>query len=212
MTVLFVVFAVLALLALPYEPLNRLTPDTEAVFEFASKDSSVVGNLHVSGKGGISAGNPLTLDVTLNVSQTKLNFTLQKVLFVPDSAILYPIVTNALGFPTHPTLSMKKVSEVEWWGQLKVIYYQEGSYGADLILQGPLKSNPLLVIVNTGHLPFAIHVSSEDVTVTAKTNALLLSLSLAFLAFSCLELRVEENRSSCNSTQSDNDLRRGKSQ
>jgi hypothetical protein len=201
----FVFFATTAFLVLPYEPLNVLTPQTESYISFAGYFPSETqpyidqGYVWITSKGGISADNPITLDVTLYTNSAS-DFTANSVYFTPLDCYDYPIHTNALGFPFARTAILGQQEQNKWVGELHVIYYKAGDFPVNITLVGFSKNNPHAQITFTGLTSEVIHISREDVTVTAKTNSLLFTLSLAFLAFSCLELTVEHNGKSADSS------------
>lgn len=195
----FVLFALTAIFVLPYEPLDVLTPQTRTYIAFQAFYPSTRsyldrGYVWATSKGGISADNPITLAVTLYTNPNS-NITINSIYFTAEGCYAYPIQTNALGFPIVMAMALQPQGQNKWVsGDFRVIYFKPGDYSANITLVGATKVNPGTSLIMQGPTLDVIHISGEDVTVAAKTNALLLSLSLAFLAFSCLELRVEDNR------------------
>lgn len=195
LTAAFLVLVLCAILNLPYEPFNsRLTPDSEAIFTLTTiGDQRIIGTVDLKGKGGLSAGNHLTITVMFYVNETLLNQTAQSVWFSPNAAYIYPIVKTDRGFPLVQSLSLTHEGD-KWVGQLEVTYNQGGMYGVEIKVIGSSLDNPREGRVTVVPIPNVVHISDEDVTVSAKTNALLLSLELAIVALACLELRIEDHR------------------
>jgi hypothetical protein len=194
LTVAFLLFSASAILALPIEPLNLLTPPSEAYFGAAGDPADIT--FHVTGKGGISAGNPLHVEITVHIHESALNFTVSTVEVAFEHATLFPFDPNQ--FPAYPSFQLYQEKD-RWYHDVWIIYYQGGTFGASLTLRGVSKTNPYVVMELPGTLCVLpacnlIVISPEDVTTLGKTNALLMSVSLAFLAFSCLELRLEYGR------------------
>ena len=80
--------------------------------------------------------------MTLYVDEESLTFAVNEVSLDAEGAISYPVTRDARGFPLHPVLAMTRVAGNKWSGQIDVIYYQAGSYGANVTLKGPLRDNP----------------------------------------------------------------------
>jgi hypothetical protein len=73
---------------------------------------------------------------------------------------------------------------IQWTGHERVIYNQGGSMTANIII-GSRKLN----------VTAPIQISSSDVTVTARTNSLLIGLTIALIGFAVWEVRDAGNES-----------------
>jgi hypothetical protein len=153
----------------------------------------------IQGKGGLSANNPLTISLTWYINNRTLfdmrvGFRFEKPVFRPHGAYSInswtkQVIRDERGFPQFVNITLTRQetkNDIEkWTGSQEVIYYQGGiDWGFEIILD------------NTAKLPFpnSVHIGTEDVTVVSRTNAVVTSLTLAILAFSCLELRSEEKQ------------------
>ncbi len=195
LTALFVVFAVSALFALPYDPMfNVFTPRSETYAQFGNSNY-FHWVVHVTGKGGISAGNPLSFNATLYTNETTLaDYNVDSVGFLFNDSYSYPLTANNESLLTTSVFLLGHIRDNKWSATGQIIYYQAGAFATTVNMHCTAKGNPNYVTIVHGSSPALIQISSEDVTVLAKTNAYLLSLSFAFLSFACLELRVENNR------------------
>jgi len=202
LTVLFILFAVAALFALPYEPeFNAFTPRSVAYTQIGTRYYSYL--VYVSGRGGISAGNPIYFNVTAFTNQTQFsNYVVDSVYFMFNASYAYPPVKSQ-GIFTTPTFMLGQIGSNVWTRTGQIIYYHAGDYAATIFIHSIMKNNSLRALEVDSATAGVIQVSSEDVTVLAKTNAYLLSLSFAFLSFVCLELRIEEHRKSRKTRQHD---------
>jgi hypothetical protein len=145
------------------------------------------GWVTLKGKGGLSAGNPLTLSMTMYFYAAALGTNVANVSFAPQGAYIaqvpnlpfFPIVvqTDTRGFPLSPTIGLAKLGD-HWTGQGLVIYNQGGAKTINIIINGV-----------TYHSPDTVEIGSEAVTVAARTNSLLVSLTWVIIAFTVLELR-----------------------
>lgn len=156
----------------------------------------------IQGKGGLSANNPLTISMTWYINNRTLfdqgiGYRFEKAILRPVGA--YSIdqwtkqeIRDSRGFPQFVNITVTRQetkNDAEKWtaGPQDIIYYQGGTeWGFEIILDNHLK------------LPFpnSVHIGTEDLTVVSRTNAVVTSLTLAILAFSCLELRSEEKQES----------------
>lgn len=185
----------LFILSLPIEPLNLLTPESTATYIFGmnaqltDKNTSRVvhlldGYATVHGKGGLSANNPLTVSITLYFSQNKseVTFNMREVEVGLHGAYKYPLAYDSRGFPEFAHIPLSKQGD-KWTGEGKVMYYAGDVWGGDLRIDG-----------DPQRLPNSIHIGSAEITTSAQTNALFISLTLAFGIFAVLELRTTEMR------------------
>lgn len=165
------------------------------------------GHITIQGKGGLSADNPLDFSVTAYLPTTPSN---SRVTFMPNGAyatespsIWLPIALNSTGMLLQqfrlPFFPIVEATDKEgspeglgilltfldgvWLGYGTAIYNQAGNFSAT---------------ITGGSLSFllspSIEISSESVTVTARTNSLLVALTWLIIAFAALEIR-EHDRS-----------------
>jgi hypothetical protein len=153
--------------------------------------SKFVGNgtVTLSGKGGLSAGNQLEMDVVVYFAKGTFDSRTPQIYFSPTGAF---VAESWLGIPQDsPQIDMQNLpidanitlvpSGNRWTGYQWVIYNQGGSFTPTMSIDGIL-----FPIVGP------IEIGSEDVTVTARTNALLVSLTWVIIAFSILEWRRKQ--------------------
>ena len=143
------------------------------------------GLVTLTGKGGLSADNPLTMRVILY----SLSFRIrpQQIAFVPQGAFeaanswnpLAPVSPklDALGLPVSARIPLTENSGV-WSGDQIVIYNQGGALMTNLNVDGQIFAiiEPILI-------------ESEAVTALARTNSLLVSLTWVIIAFPTIEAR-----------------------
>lgn len=152
-----------------------------------------VGNVSVilTGNGGLSAQNPLHMIVTVYFAKDAfVSSGSHVVVFSPIGAYIAQNAsflglsipqdqpeTDSQGLPINANITLTQQDDV-WSGGEWVIYNQGCTCGLNMTID---------------NISFAITqpivISSDDVTVTARTNALLVSLTWVIIAFSALELR-----------------------
>lgn len=144
------------------------------------------GTVTLTGKGGLSAGNQVEMQVTAYFAQNYFGSRTPNISFSPigasEAASWLGIPqdkpeTDRLGLPVDANITLKPSGNA-WTGDDWVIYNQGGSYDSRMVINGM----PFTVVGS-------IQIGAEDVTVTARTNALLVSLTWVIVAFSALELR-----------------------
>jgi len=110
--------------------------------------------------------------------------------------------TDALGGPVFAAVSLTNQGPVEgekgwvkWTGTGRIIYSQEGNWAIRLTLNGgrQVASDAIM------------HIASEDVTVGSRTNALLISLTVAFFIPAILEFREKDQAQSTTKDQDESD-------
>ncbi len=205
-------FAVLALGFIPYQQqvpvLGFLIPTSEATFiiDITRNDNTTSyrdvlvadGYLVLSGKGGLSAGNPLTLAVTLYFNVSVLGMDPTRVVFGPHGAYAYPLKTDPRGFPIFAAINLTDTGlNHKWFGKGDVIYYQGDNWGAFLFVFDDARR----IALEPMRMPNILHIGTEDVTFASRTNSLVVSLSWAFLAFASAELRIDKNTEKTDSNQ-----------
>ena len=213
-------FIVLAFVSLPIQGLDWCTPASTARFKFFvaeikkvshwwtviypnktqvtinqtfTETVRVIGNgtVVLTGKGGLSAGNPLHMTVTIYFVKNAFTSPEPTVIFQPGAFAAE--VTNlwfvtipqdqdkidAREFPLDANITLTKQDD-KWTGDMWVIYNQGG------------ENIPHMTIdQNEFGISNPIAIGSEDVTVTARTNSLLISLTWVIIAFTALELKKE---------------------
>ncbi len=181
------IFFILALFALPYSHdwFDRFTPESEATFRYSMHDEtgSIVGDGYItfSCKGGLNANNPLQMDVTLYLNRTFWeNYYPLKIIFRPHGTYDFPIMKDERGFPLFADIYLTNQGDDKWTGGRKVVYYQGDFWGANVVFDDRIE-----IIA-----PNFIRISSEDVTILVRTNAILLSLTLVTVAFACLNVAI----------------------
>jgi hypothetical protein len=151
------------------------------------------GQLVVSGEGGVSVQNPLSIYAQVTVPQQAYVF-LQKVVSIhvfPLGALHYPLVLNPNGIPEVENLTLTQNGNL-WTGSDNIIYTRSNETGDATVAN--------MTIVNIfggttsaysieGH---GIQVSPIDVTLAVNNNLLTASLTFAILGFAALELRKED--------------------
>jgi len=182
-------------------PFNFLTPDSRAIFIFTWQPMAPSNNYTVSdayvevqGKGGLSANNPLRITLTWYINNRTL-FD-KGIAFQFKNPILRPIgayainpwtkqvATDDRGFPMFVNITLHRVEAKydmeKWTGSDEVIYYQGGvNWGFEIILDNQYKMT----------FPNSVYIVTEDVAVVSRTNALVTSFTLVFLAVACFEFR-----------------------
>jgi hypothetical protein len=156
------------------------------------------GFVTVSGKGGLSAGNPLDFEITMYTNKDVLGKEPSTISVTPQGAFAanVPMIgpleipfqsivpkTTELGFPEAITLAMLKVGD-KWLGGGKAIYNQGGTFGLDITVDNV-----------TSRLSDVIVIDSEAVTVAARTNSLLVCLTWVIIAFTVMEIRLDNGDS-----------------
>ena len=161
------------------------------------KTSSYLGRGFVTlrGKGGLSADPPLRMSVTLYfhgdayaelvalLGEPRIEFTPIGAFATEDSPIPFvPIVSKKdnQGFPIAASIPLAKYGD-KWTGERTVIYNQGGLMPANLTVGNW-----------TVQTTSAIEIDSAAVTVTARTNSLLVSLTWVIIALAAVEIRYEK--------------------
>lgn len=149
------------------------------------------GTVTLFGKGGLSAGNPIEMTVVVYFLKDTFDMTPQPtIVFLPTGAFaaeVYNILcisipqdrpqTDAQGIPQDANI-MLTIQGDKWTGKEWVIYNQGSSL------------TPTIKILNSSvALSGPIEIGSEDATLAARTNALLVSLTWVTIVISALELR-----------------------
>lgn len=164
---------------------NKTTTSTTAV------ESFLQGLITITGKGGISAQNNLDLEATLYVNETVLGHKVSSLLLTPLHATTPSFTPTPEGAMPQLIIRLGRVNETEWVvDKTPIIYNQEGTYYMRISIDN-------YSAVSSSSLT----VGSETVTVAARTNSLLVSLTWVFIIFAVLELRVEEERCECKNCQ-----------
>lgn len=151
------------------------------------------GAISFVGKGGVSAGNPLTANITIYINSTAFghqpsNVTVKLPGAFAESGSTY----DQYGIPHWIAIDL--VGNGNYWVSegIRVKYAQGGTEALVVVIDGqefePAES---------------IQVSAQDVTVSTTTNSLILSLTWAILALMVLELRVEDKRCNCKNNRND---------
>jgi len=186
----------LALASLPYEPFpNLFTPRVTATYRFSFglenenglRNVIGIGYVTLLGKGGLSANSPLTLEVGIvRFNESKITeysgSPLKTIKFEPNNAYKYPIQKDVVGLPKFSAVNLTKSGD-KWIGEEKVTFIREGEWGGGIYV-----NNKLFTMENV------IHIGSEEIGVSATTNALIITLTWVFFSFALIELRAEEQR------------------
>ena len=191
-------FLALTILSWPSEQFDIFSPPIDAILPIGAarivtypngtQTSTLVasGGISLSGKGGLSADNPLKMKVTLFINTTALGFEPSLVTFVPLGASPYPHPPEKQSLPVAVAIALTKSVDNKWTGEGSIIYYQPGTMKWEIHMDG---------IVAVG--PEQIEIDSAAVTVAARTNSLLVSLTWVILLFAVLEFRIEDQRTKC---------------
>lgn len=169
---------VIGTLVLNGVPTNITTTTNETIVETFLK-----GLVTITGKGGISAQNELDLAATMTVNETLLGHKVSSLILTPLGAAPPSNSTpTPEGAMIQLVIALGRVSETTWaTGRIPIIYNQEGTYYMRISIDNySAVSSSVLT------------VSPETVTVTARTNSLIVSLTWAILLFAVLELRKDE--------------------
>lgn len=194
----------LTIVSLPFEQVNLIAISSDATFIFDQPAQHTFSNgttipltlfrgaITLTGKGGLSADNSLSVSLTVYFNK-QYGFNPDEpnaVLLTLQSAYFDPPMKDDFGFPQWANLSLTKQQSTlpywDMWGtseNVGIRYDQGGTYGGNLILDG-----------NSTHagnytLPPYIRIGNDDVTVSAKTNQLLISLTWAILLLGVVEFR-----------------------
>jgi hypothetical protein len=140
------------------------------------------GTVTLSGKGGLSAENPLTMSVILNFDKVVKPFS--TVFVAPDNAYYYPIVKDE-GFPRFAHINLTTTDGFKWSGQGTIEFFTSGVLGMNIGADNQVV-----------HAPPEFQIESAAVTSSSRTNSLVISLTWAILFFAVLDLRRENGRNS----------------
>jgi hypothetical protein len=178
------------------------------------------GLVTLRGKGGLSAGNPLEMQVTLyfpsefSNSSSIIRYVPEGAFEAQESIIPFQTIweTDALGFPipANITLTIQNScvrisyprecliqntdrSLTKWAGHEKIVYNQGGNMSAQVTLGAQVF-----------HASPGILIGGSEVTVAARTNSLLIGLTIALIGFGVLETRHEERGKYCEYSENDN--------
>jgi hypothetical protein len=165
-------------------PINKTATTTKI-----AEETYLQGLVTITGKGGISAQNDLDLEATLYVNETFLGHRVSSLLLTPLGAASPSMIPTPEGGMPQLVIDLARMNETEWTtGEppISIVYNQEGIYYMRISIDN-------YSAVSSSYLA----VSSEGVTVAARTNSLLVSLTWAILLFAVLELRVKEDEG-CN--------------
>ncbi len=142
------------------------------------------GFVTLKGKGGLSAGNPLKMNVTVYLNRTAWGGKKpSSVMFKPLGARPYPPITDQLGFPLYLSLQLAEQSGDKWLGNARIVYNQGGTMAIDFTIDNVEYTSP-----------DTIQIGPESITVAARTNSVVISLTWAVLAFAVLGIRVNIER------------------
>jgi hypothetical protein len=150
------------------------------------------------GKGSISAGNILNATMRLIMNETAymqhFGTNLTSVTVTLNGAFGVPAVTDQYGIPEAIAIALAQASAIYypqiprllgiWIGNKTVEYDQGGSYAVTMSLNGLQFDGTI----------FSVQMTSQDATVTTRTNSLVICLTWAILAFAVLDLRVDNYR------------------
>jgi len=187
---LVALFLALIVLSWPTEQFDIFCPRINAILPIGAvriviypngtQTSTVVavGAISLRGKGGLSAANPLTMKVALLINTTALGFDPSIVTFAPLGASPYSQTAEAQDLPVAIMIRLTKSAGNRWTGESQIIYYQPGTMKWEIHMDN-------LVAVG----PEQIQIDSAAVTVAARANSLLVSLTWAILLFAVLEFR-----------------------
>ncbi len=191
-----IAFLLLAFLSYPADQLDFFAPPIEAtyIFDIPGRVFLVFtngtsgfynitvgrGTVTLSGKGGLSAGNPLTMTVTLELNPIIRQPS--KAFVAPYDAYYFPIERDAQGFPRFAHINLTRTDQYAWFGQGRVEFFAQGTMIIYVALDNQVVPS----------LP-ELQIESESVTAASRTNSLLVSLTWAILFFAVLELRTEQN-------------------
>lgn len=169
-------------------PTNKTATNTTIKYE----EILLQGLITITGKGGISVQNNLDLEATLSVNETLLGHKVSKVRLTPLGATTPSLTPTPAGVIIAVAFNLARANETEWttFGKIPIVYNQEGTYYMQISIDN-------YTAVSSSFLT----ISPETVTVSARTNSLLVSLTWAILLFAVLELRVEENGCKCKNCQ-----------
>jgi len=208
LSVLAVASIVAVVLSIPYPPFpNLFTPQVEATYPILQEAKSNVENgtfklgdgyVKLSGKGGISANNRLTAEVTLyfltGESKHKYAFVPKAVTVDLEGAFESPIRKDNRGFPVFATIPLVKQDGIykditgatyDKWTQTKdVQWFRSGDFRARIRTWGETPNLYTDSVVDQ-----KIYVGSEDVTTTSTVGALFITLTLVAIVFGLIELR-----------------------
>jgi hypothetical protein len=155
------------------------------------------GFVTLKSRGGLSAGNPISMSITFYTRNNTLAGQLYNITVTPQGAYaaqvpklgpfqipFAPIVLfkDQRGFPAAVCINLTRQENHKWSGGGTVMYNQGGTLGLDVAVNGVIT-----------HVADLVQIGSEATTVAARTNSLLTSLTWVIVGFSALEMRLKDN-------------------
>jgi hypothetical protein len=140
------------------------------------------GMVTFTGNGSISAGNHLIANITVYINTTAAGGVPSSVVVKLPGAFFDPRSFDSHGIAAWAAISLAPYGDV--WRMVNHVMYDQGG------------SQPIEVYVDNNLVGTAgqVQIGSQDVTVSLRTNSLLLSLTWVIIAFAVLELRVDNER------------------
>lgn len=203
----FALFVFLAIISLPLDFVpysEHFVPQTKATFSFVALDQNLrnatllFGVLTLTGVGGLSADNPLTMSVTVEIAPNATGIVdpLQMA-FLPELAYNCPVGAGCPQNGTNglPLLSVIPLAQngLTWSGQQRVEYFNSGTFLAQIQAFNnsyPDPSHPTVPLKEVFGTSPIIEISPEDVTVSATTDAYTIALTFVIVALAILALRA----------------------
>jgi hypothetical protein len=206
----FALCILLAIISLPSSSIpysEHFVPQTKATFSFIATDpyfknaTILEGVLTLTGIGGLSVDNPLTLSVTVDIvpNASKIVDPLQMG-FLPELAYNCPSGTSCPedgpdGFPLLSVIPLTNQS-LSWSGSQRIEYFNSGTFYAQIRAFNDSYPNgknntPLELVFGTAPI---IEISPEDVTVSAINDAYTTALTFTVVALAILALRVDPKK------------------
>jgi len=182
-------------------PLDWFTPSTTLVFPFngtlvhhhadGSPDTTytVYSFITLSGKGGISVGTPVTINVTLGIPKQLVGLTGTEI--KPLNGLRYPLAyNNTVLKPLFGGFNLTKSGAwgdtVRWAGSNKVWYSEAGTWGVNMTYFTQFGK------VGASGTPATVQIGSADITPQSFANTLTVSLTFVVLSLSAFSLRSKK--------------------
>lgn len=202
---IFIGLLLLSFFSAPIEQFDIFTSRPTTLFPFTlTRDIQVNGKvvsysvladgvISFVGKGGVSADNPLTTNITMYFNATAFGKQPSRITVRLPAAFTEVPGLGSLGIPHWVEIGLTRKGDY-WVSEGIRIKYSQGG------------TEPIIVSVDNQEFQTAenVQVSSQDVTVATRTNSLVLCLTWAILAFTVLELRIENNGHKCQQSDQNN--------
>jgi hypothetical protein len=142
----------------------------------------VDGVVSLTGKGGVSADNLLTVNVTMYFNSTAYGRQPSSIWIKLPGAFAEEPGVSSLGIPHWVAIVLTSNGDI-WQSVGARIKYTQGGV------------EPIIVSIdNQDYQPTQdIQIGSVDATIATRTNSLLVSLTWVILLFSTLEFHVEDH-------------------